>query len=105
MRQIIPQIRAGKFDSYFDFDAPFWTGLSSLRFGFSLLLSFLPMSLTNAASLMREVCTCARRYQNRTGTPPHYGEGLRPFDSGAYPHVRTNRIEAAIGAVSNSKGN
>jgi hypothetical protein len=31
------------------------------------------MNLSNAASLMREFCTYARRYQNRTGTLPHYG--------------------------------
>lgn len=43
------------------------------------------------------------------GPPPdggtHYGTDFRPFDRAAYSRVRTNRIEAAIGVASNTKGN
>jgi hypothetical protein len=35
----------------------------------------------------------------------HYGIGLRPFDRAAFSRVRANRIEAAIGVASNTKGN
>jgi len=35
---------------------------------------------------------------------PHYGEGLRPFDSAACPRVRAKRIEAAISVASALKG-
>jgi hypothetical protein len=48
-------------------------------------------------------CTRARRRQNRTGTLPHYGNGLRPFDHGAFPPVRTNRIEATTVVASHQK--
>jgi hypothetical protein len=31
---------------------------------------------------------------------PHYGKGLRPFDSAAWPRVPANRIEAAMSVAS-----
>ena len=63
------------------------------------------------ASVDAWFCTRARRRQNRTGARPrkvegtHYGKGLRPFDRAAWPRMRANRIEAAIGVASNTKGN
>jgi hypothetical protein len=55
-------------------------------------------------------CTRARRYQNRTEACPrskvggiHYGSAFGLFDSATFSLVRSNRIEAAIGAASKAK--